>query len=143
MKTRYLLPHSLKLPGWIILGVGILYWIILSAFPNIDLIANMPALYNSGFIQGNNGWFKIVPDEQISDELICLFIIIGSLFVALSKEKIEDERIMKIRLESLVWALIVNSIFMLFCLFAFYGMAFLAIMMINTISIPVLFVIKY
>lgn len=142
-EINYLLPHSFKTPGWIVLLIGIIYQMVILRYHGMNIFANMPALYNDGFIQGNNGWFKIVPEEQISDELITLFIIIGSLFVALSKEKVEDEFIMKIRLESLLWVLIVNSILMIFTQFSFYGLQFLAVMVFNTISVPILFLIKF
>jgi amino acid transporter len=89
-----------------------------------------------------NGWFKMVNDS-ITDELAGVLIIIGALFIAFSKEKIEDEFVMKIRLESLVWAIIVNSLILLICLLAFYGFSFLYVLDINIVSILVLYVIKF
>ncbi|MEI6090272.1 MAG: hypothetical protein WCR42_07470 [bacterium] len=142
-EKKYQFTHPLRAVGWILLILGIIYWLLLMRFHNIHIYANMPALYNDGFVQGNNGWFKIVPHESISNELIALFIILGSLFVALSKEKIEDEFIMKIRLESLLWALIANNILLIICIFSFYGMTFLAVMLYSTISFPLMFLIKY
>lgn len=143
MKTRYLLPHSLKLPGWIILGIGLLFGVLAFGFDEtVQLNVNMPALHYEMLFDHNNGWFKIT-NNNITDELAGLLIIIGTLFITFSQEKIEDEFIMKKRLESLVWAVIVNSILMIFSILAFYGMSFFIVLIFNAVSIQILFMIKF
>jgi hypothetical protein len=143
MKTKYLLPNYLKMPGWIILGIGVIFSVWYFAFDEVmDIKLWMPALHNHFPMDSNSGLFKLVYNSII-DEIAGTFIIIGSLFVAFSSEKEEDEYIMKIRLESLVWAVIVNSILMIFCIFAFYGLSFTIAIEFNLVTVLILFVIKF
>jgi len=143
MNTRYLLPNYLKFPGWIILGIGVIFGIWFFAFDEVmDIKIWMPALHNSFPMDGNSGLFRLVYNSII-DEIAVTLIIIGSIFVAFSKEKTEDEYIMKIRLESLVWALIANSVIMLFCMLTLYGMSFTIATEFNLVTVLILFVIKF
>jgi hypothetical protein len=140
----YLFPNSLKKPGWIILSSGIALSIIIFLFQSkFELPAYMPAIYYQRFGVHNSGWFKIIYDKSILDEIAGLLLIVGALFVTLSKEKVEDEYIMKIRLESLLWALIANSILLIIAIFAFYGSDFFLVMNINIVSLLLLFLFKY
>lgn len=140
----YLFPNSLKKPGWIILSLGVALSIIMFLFQSkFQLPAYMPAIYYQRFGFHNSGWFKIIYDKSILDEVAGLLLIAGSIFIALSKEIVEDEFIMKIRLEALLWALIVNSILLIIAIFTFYGREFFLVMNINIASLLILFLIKY
>lgn len=144
MKTKYLLPHSLKLPGWIILALGMLLWIVISVFPDFTLQVSMPALYTDGSDAQTSGWFRLdTGSTSIFDEVAGLLVIVGALFVALSREKVEDEFIMKIRLESLVWAVIANGILIILSLYTVYGFSYLYVLDYSIVSIPLLFLCKF
>lgn len=133
----------MKLPGWIILGLGICFGIITLFFQHyIYLYIKMPALYYKMLMDNSAQWFSM-QSTDITDELAGLFIILGSLFVTLSKEKSEDEFIMKLRLDSLLWALIVNSILMVLALCFIYGTPIYMVFTINIVSIQLLFIIKF
>lgn len=143
METKYLLPNYLKIPGWVIFSIGVIFGIWFFAFDEVfDLRMWMPALHNSFPMDSNSGLFKLV-NNSIIDEIAGTFIIIGSIFIAFSKEKIEDEYIMKIRLESLVWAVIINSAIMVFCILTLYGMSFTIATEFNLVTVLILFVIKF
>jgi hypothetical protein len=144
MKTKYLLPHSLKFPGWIILGVGIifgLYTLLLMNYLHylVDIIYLLFNMNNSNYYDD----FKNLHCDYFFDDLAGCLIIIGSLFITLSKEKIDDEYIMNVRYQSLFWALIVNSILLIIAIFTFYGREFFLVMNINIVSLLILFLIKY
>ncbi len=121
MKTKYLLPHLLKLPGWIIIGIGIALGIITLIYLHfVNLILNQPELTNALKLNEQSGWFVGASDNFFWGEFAGLCLIIGSLLVSFSKEKVEDEFIMNIRYQSLFWALIVNSILIILALFTIY-----------------------
>jgi hypothetical protein len=63
--------------------------------------------------------------------------------VAFSKLKTEDEYMMKIRLESLVWAVYVNFIVIIIANIAIFGIDFLDVLMLNMYTILVLFILKF
>lgn len=143
MKTRYLLPKSFKKIGWILLIIGFVLGIVLLIndfeYPSFEVkvysIIKGGALFNSDkshFIKTN-----------IFIEIAIYLITIGGLFVAFSKEKIEDEYIQKIRVESLVWATIVNYILLLIATILLYDFAFLDFMTINMFTVLILFIFKF
>lgn len=143
MKTKYLLPNKFKTTGWILLLIGLMFGTWFLFFDEVaDIKVWMPALHNEFPMSDESGLFRFV-FTSIIDEIAGTFIIVGALFVAFSREKQEDEYIMKIRLESLVWAVLVNSALMLFCLFAFYNFSFLTSLIFNLVTVQLLFVVKF
>ena len=108
MKTNYLFPNCFKIYGWIILIPSLIVGALSLVF-EIEPTAlefDMPALFVDEFM-GQNKLAGTV-NNNILNEIVGVLIILSSIFVAFSKEKEEDEYILKIRLESLVWAVYVN-----------------------------------
>lgn len=68
----------------------------------------MPYIVNE--IIGENAWFGILPSEDMYMEIWMLGIFISLLFIAMSKEKTEDEMIMQIRLKSVFFSLWFTSV---------------------------------
>jgi hypothetical protein len=146
METRFLLPNRLKLVGWIFLipsaFIGILSIFFDFEFKFLDM--NMPAIFPDkvsqivdpavlfGFIRTNT-----------TGTLAGILVIIGGLLVAFTKEKVEDEFISKIRLESILWATYLNYLILIFCLLFFYDSGFVKVMTLNLYSIIVLFIIRF
>nr|WP_157536101.1 hypothetical protein [Mucilaginibacter sp. L294] len=94
MKPRYLFPHHFRSIGYLCFGVIILFGILLKVFhPQL----NMESLHQN-----------IIPGIKTWHDITALLILAGLLFIAFSKEKIEDEHISLIRLESLQWAVYLN-----------------------------------
>jgi len=58
-------------------------------------------------------------------------------------EKVEDEFIANLRLNSLLWAVLVNYVLLLFMFLFIYGLAFLNIMVYNMFTILFLFIGKF
>lgn len=81
--------------------------------------------------------------HNFTDEVGSLLLIIGLLMIAFSREKIEDERTVKLRLESLLWAVYVNSGWMIFSIIFFYGGLFGDIMTYNICTPLILFIARY
>nr|WP_321231268.1 hypothetical protein [uncultured Psychroserpens sp.] len=142
MKSNYLLSNKFKVPGWILLSLGIISGIFLSitGFESDLLEMNVFSIYsdNDAF-SSNGGFFKII-ENSIVDEIIALAIIIGGLLVGFSKEKIEDEFIYKIRTDSLVWAIVFNYIILMFAIVFIYEFTFFDVLVYNMFT-PLLFFI--
>ncbi|MCF8371178.1 MAG: hypothetical protein K9H64_06135 [Bacteroidales bacterium] len=144
MKTHFLLPHSFKKIGWILMAMSI----PLIAFGELDFLKEISifAIYNSGFPLGGSaaesGFFRIINDD-IQFEIVSLLLIVGGLFVAFARVKKEDEFIAKIRLESLVWATWAHFIVLTIMVLSVYGIDFLYIMFANMFTILVLFIIRF
>ncbi|MCB0650571.1 MAG: hypothetical protein KDC85_04785 [Saprospiraceae bacterium] len=143
METKFLFPNALKKIGWILfipaLIAGIFY--MASEFEWNFLEARVFALFNDELIKGSK--FAVMIDNNLTDEIIGILLLVGAVLVAFSKEKEEDEFIMKLRLESLLWATYVNVIFILFCLVFVYGFVFFNAMLLNMYSLLILFIIRF
>jgi hypothetical protein len=63
--------------------------------------------------------------------------------IAFSKEKVEDERINTLRLESLLWAVYINTILLILAIIFLYGEAFLQVMTYNICTPLILFIARF
>lgn len=147
MKTQFLLPHNFKRIGIIILLFtiamlvvewltgGLLFLQKTSIFAVVD--TGMPLSF-----QAENDYFVRIQDD-IRFELYSVLAIIGAIFLAFSKQRIEDEYISKIRLESLVWATYLHFILLILSILAVYGIGFLNVLIINVFSVLILFNIRF
>jgi hypothetical protein len=115
MKRNFLLPNYWKKIG-VALALVALSLILIKSF-NEKFNIMMPVYgewSNSSTITNSNGtvgssaysWAS----QDVTETLIILLGVLGLAFTYFSKEKIEDELISKIRLDSLAWAVILNSI---------------------------------
>jgi hypothetical protein len=102
---------------------------------------NVPSVFIDNMFGDDKFFGK--QNNNLLDEIIGVLLIISLLFIAFSKEKIEDEFISKIRLESLVWAVYVNYIILIFSFVMFYDFAFMYVMIFNMYTILLFFIIRY
>lgn len=143
MQARYLLPHSFKRPGWLLFGVGFIaaiVFVILGEDPEGTSIRVLALVDDPLF--NDTRWFGVSKTNPY-DELILLFLIIGGIMLAFSKEKDEDEFIAKLRLESLVWATYVNYSILILALIFVYGIAFFWVMTANIFTLLFFFIIRF
>ena len=143
MKTNYLFPIVFRKIGWCLfvpfLVLGICY---LFCDENTFEIggSNVLALFD-GFSDTN--YFCITKNDSWTDELIVIFLTISMLFIGFSREKDEDECISSIRMNALVWAIMVNSALLIVGTLLIYGLPYLNFMSIYMFSLLILFVFKY
>lgn len=136
MKSFLLFPHTWRLAGCIMLlgGIGI------AAYNYF----HFGAISADSRIDGN--FFSASLSDKINtmlnDAEYCL-LVIGLLLVGFSKEKVEDEQIAKMRLESLQWSVYFNYGLLIICIILINGVNFLAIMAYNVMSQLVFFVIRF
>ena len=143
MKTRFLFQYPFKRMGWIMLVpsfiMGLIVFIMDYQFPFLDVKVFAIA---SSFPFSSNAKFSFTVNN-ITDELVGIFIIIGALFAACSKEKAEDEFIAQTRLESLLWATYINYSLLLFAIIFMYGIEFFSVLVFNMFTQLLIFLIRF
>jgi hypothetical protein len=144
MKTRYLFPHSFKKVGWVLLIpaviVGLLMMLEVVQFPGLEL--TVLNVVGEGLMSKEPTFFSWT-ENNVLDELVSIFIIVGALLVACSEEKTEDEYIARIRLESLLWATYANYGLLLLAIVLVYELAFLQVMIYNMVTLLLIFLVRF
>ena len=143
MKVKYLFPSKFKKIGLVILMPSIiigLITLILDFEPDF-LTFNVPAIFINELFGDMHLLGNIV--NNIMNEILGIFTIVGALLVAFSKEKSEDEFISKIRLESLVWAVYINYAVLLISFLLIYNLSFLWVMVFNMFTVLFFFIIRF
>lgn len=141
---NYLFPYKFKKVGWLVLiPSAILGLIILFSEYSPDFFNfHVPAIIIDDFLFAEKKLFGMI-ENNILDEILGVLVIISSILVAFSKEKIEDEFISKIRLESLVWAVYVNYGVLLLCMLFLYDFSFLWVMIFNMFTVLIFFIVRF
>lgn len=145
MNSNYLLPNKFKNIGWWVLVPSAIFGVIslLTDFEPDIFNFDLPALFINDFnLFGDRRLFGMV-NNNFLNEIVGVLIIISSLCVAFSKEKLEDEYISKIRLDSLVWAVYLNYAILLFSFLCIYDLSFLYVMIFNMFTVLVFFMIRF
>jgi hypothetical protein len=131
MRTNYLFPFRSRY-----LGIGL----ILVHFP-IKLLWD--ALYPEGYLDHTKsslpGSFLFSPPHLFFIGTT-LMVLIGLFLIAFSRERVEDEQIIQLRLDSLRWAIYLNYAILLFSLVFTHGSDSNHILLLN-IWLPLLFFI--
>ena len=144
MKTNYLFPHSFKKGSGALLIISLVAFLIIyyinREYEVIQLPINAFAIIFDKGLEAN--YLGFTENNFIDEILTTLFIVCGLIF-AFSKEKIEDEMVSKIRLESLVWATYVNYGVLLFCVIFIYGFSFIKVMQYNMFTLLLFFIIRF
>ena len=123
MKKNFLLPHCYMKIGLFMLVPFIIMACIdfLGMAPSIDI--SLPYIYDDLFT--SNHWFSIANKEDVFMEIWMLGLFFSLLFISLSKEKIEDEMIMNIRLQSMLFALWCTAAVFIFVTLFIFGFAYI------------------
>jgi hypothetical protein len=144
METRYLFPNALKIWGWILFIPALLagiFFRIMGFDLNEYLKTPVFAIYEDGFIFGDTVFG--ITETGFLDELLVICLIVGGILVGFSKLKIEDEYTVKIRYESLIWAMYFNFGLLLFFTLTIYGSTYFEIMQFNIFSSLLFFIIRF
>jgi hypothetical protein len=130
-KPRYLLPYNSRFIGIVLILIHIPIKLLWDAY------------YPGGYYHSN-------PSAGTDNTLFSpphlffigttLMVLIGLFLIAFSKEKIEDEQIIQLRLDSLRWAIYLNYGILVFSLVFTHGNDSKHILLLN-IWLPLLFFI--
>ncbi|WP_394996435.1 hypothetical protein [Emticicia sp.] len=149
MEPRFLFPHRYKFIGWIlaipciILGLFVIFNDLSFDFFTVQL--PFKYFFSDTFTSGTG---TIHATDEVSvlnftDEIAAIGSIIGLLFIAFSKVKVEDEYVSKIRLESLQWAIYFNFALLILATMFVHGMAYFQVIIINMFTPLIFFVIRF
>jgi len=120
MNQNLLFPPSFRIFGWILS--------ILSALLGLTI------LY---------GGFEPQFMGEYSDETSSIGLIIGLILSGFSRQKVEDEMIRSLRLESLQLSLYVNYSLLIITILLFYDFNFLQVLMYNMFTMLLVFNIRF
>lgn len=143
MMHKLLLPNKYKKVGWFILMPATILGIILmfTDFESMPLNTKVFAIVNNEIL-GKSQFFTFI-NTNVTNTLVGILFIVGALLVGFSKEKNEDEFIANLRLSSLLWAVLINYILLLFSFAFIYGTAFLNVMLYNMFTVLIIFIARF
>ena len=131
MRTNYLFPFKTRYFGLALVLLHIPIKLLWDSLYPEGYSHHAPAADTNGFLFSPPHLFFIGTT---------LMVLVGLFLIAFSKEKIEDEQIVQLRLDSLRWAIYLNYAILLFSLVFTYGGESNHILMLN-IWLPLLFFI--
>jgi len=135
MKSKLLLPHACRMYGLIIfipfLVLGIAYANSGFSFSFLDF--KLPEYTNDSFHGKGN----------LTDEITALALIVSLLMIGFSEEKVEDEQISRLRLDSLQWSVYFNYLVLALAIIFIHGLNFLSAMVYNMFTLLVFFIIRF
>lgn len=137
MKATNLLPFRAKRVGWIIffpallLGIMVLYFDF--EIPGLEVV--IP--YGDGILSG-----KPFPNN-LTDEMVSIIVMVSLILIAFSEEKMEDEWVSKIRLESLQWSVYANYVLLILSIMLVYDMYFFQALIYNMYTILIFFILRF
>jgi hypothetical protein len=141
MDSKFLLPNRFKMVGLIMFIPSAILGIL--SMMDIEFKINILVfkIWVGEIFKPTQ--FLIIQKEDIYNEILAIFIIISLVLVGFSKEKNEDEYINKIRLDSLLWAVIINYALLMLAVIFIYGNPFFTILIYNMFTVLILFVARF
>ena len=145
---NYLLSHKYKSIGWplfvIFFSIGIFQFFSNwePEFLDVNVISLFPSDFNFSSEKGG-GNIITLEKNNIADEICAFFMLIGALLLMFSKEKDEDEFVMRIRLNSIMTAVFINALIILFSVVFLYDFMFFYIMTLNLFSVFLIYIIRF
>ena len=149
MHTKLLLPNRYKRLGWIIFVPCLILTIlsILEIFPLMTFFNGDHFFSQWTTVKApEKGLIQALFDESSNDiagEILMTLTAIGFFFVAFSRERTDDEWIMKVRLESLLWAFYVHLGAFLLSVWLSYSLAFYVFLSWNMLTAPLVFLARF
>ena len=143
METKLLLPHRYKFVGWALVAGAMILWTFTAVFDmEFTFFQGKMFALLGGVLLGKTVYFSIV-DLDMTNTVMGSVFIVGGLMVAFSREKIEDEFIMGLRLSSFKWAVLINYVILLLLFIFVHGIAFLGVMVYNMFTVLIFFILRF
>lgn len=140
MKMGFL-RSKYKYLGWLVLVSGSFLGYLAVSFNYKPDILDLPifAIYSS-YLD------KTVMDmtrTNLLDEIAFVFILIGFLFIIFSKQKNENDNIMKLRSQAMFTSVVLNTLFLILSSLLIFGFGFITLLVLNTFSFFVFYLIVF
>jgi FlaA1/EpsC-like NDP-sugar epimerase len=136
MKSRFLLPNHYRKIGWFIF----IPFLILGIF---SLHMEFEFDWLSFKIRPEAGFLDNLEFENFTNELAGIGVLVGLVFIAFAREKVEDEFMMKLRLESLVAAVLISYALLFLTILFVYGFEFLIALVYNVYTVLIIFIARF
>ena len=138
-----LFPRKFKILGWFLFVPSILigFMIIFLDFQFEFLNFKVFAIVSENLLD-KKVYLSLI-QNNLTDEIVSTFIILGALLISFSKLKVEDEYITKIRLEALVWATYANYLVLILAIVGIFGLPFLTVVVLNMFSLLLFFIFRF
>ena len=137
MGSKFLLPHKFKLIGWIFLVPSFIMGLLWIA--GIKAVINAPVFA----LWSNKGEMFTVIQKDIYNEIVMIPLLVSLMMVTFAREKNEDEYIMKLRLDSLVWSIYINFSLLIIAILFIFRDGYYNIMIYNQFTVLILFIIRF
>lgn len=132
MKNRLLFPASFKIAGLILVLVAMVLFVLWDRYN-----------FEFSFLQTSDkpaeSLSAVFTDNNLTNELIGIIALLGLVFIAFSRERMEDERTQLLRLQSLQISHYCNYALFAVLLFTINGISFPGMMLL----LPYLFLITF
>ncbi len=140
-KPFYLLPSIFKYLSLIFLVPGaVLYYLRFIKNIRFKFLDWKVFAVNSQFIETKSWTFV---QNNMSEEIIGIFLLVGLYFLAFSREKIESPETNEIRLQSFLLTAFINTILLIFAFLLFYGISFLMVVIIDIYAVFIIYYIIF
>ena len=116
---------------WLLLGPGEAEW----------FTVNVPALFTLD-IASTSEWFGMTVTDPVN-EISMLGLLVSLVFIALSKEKDEDEMTAVVRMRSFVWSFWCTAVIMLIAILFVYDFAFLLFSFASVFVCFIMYICKF
>lgn len=141
VKCTMLLPHGFKVVGRLLLVPALILGVIrfIYGIKPAVLDLNVFTVYSS-FL--NKKCFAFI-QNNFSEEITGSLLIIALTFIALSKEKVEDQSIASLRAHTFILSLYANSILILLSILFVFGFAFVHVLIGQIFSFFIIYLIVF
>ncbi|WP_448518163.1 hypothetical protein [Rhodoflexus sp.] len=143
MKTLPLLPNRYKIIGWVLLIPFFVLAVLKLIFPDEMQWDFMTYRQGDNIFFDSGNWLFDLRYNNFTDELISLGLLLGLSLVAFARTRTEDEWTTHLRLEAMLWSVLLNTIFVALTIIFVYSSSFLTVMMINLFSILMIFIVRF
>ena len=136
----YLFSNKFKKTSGVVFYLSILVGLFLLLTDKIQdiFVVNVFSIFSYEWIGSERTGFGWI-ENGLGDEIFTLLIIISGLVNSFSKEKIEDELISRIRLESLSLSLFISFGLIIISTFLVYNLNYMYVLVFNLFLIIFLF----
>ena len=143
MKQNYLLPHGFKRVGLIMLVpfLAACIWLLCGPCEGDWFIVDVPALFTLD-IASTSEWFGMTATDPVN-EICMLGLLVSLVFLALSKERDEDEMTAVVRMQSFVWSFWCTAILMLVAILFVYDLAFMYFAFASVFVCFIMYICKF
>ena len=144
MSHSLLLPNRYKKIGWcLFIPMFVAGLLVFATNYEANWLQGKVFTICSGFFGDKNAPRKWFIETNLTNTLLGILFITGALLVGFSKEKNEDEYIARLRLNALLWAVLVNYILLLIAFILVYDLPFFTVMTFNMFTVLLLFIFRF